>query len=84
MSTEMIHARIDTNLKHEAEKVFRSLGINTADAIRMFLSQVTLRKGIPFDVRIPNKETRKAMEDLKLNRNLNRIPSDSLDDLFHD
>ena len=51
MKTQMIHTRIDENLKREAELVFSALGINTADAIRMFLTQVTLKRGIPFDVK---------------------------------
>lgn len=65
VKTQMIHARINQNLKHEAEVIFRNLGINTADAIRMFLTQVTLKRGIPFEVKIPNLETRKSIEDSK-------------------
>jgi DNA-damage-inducible protein J len=68
--TQMIHTRIDQNLKRKAELVFSSLGINTTEAIRMFLTQVTLRQGIPFDIKIPNKETRKAMDELLTNKNL--------------
>ncbi len=83
MKTQMIHTRIDENLKREAELVFSALGINTADAIRMFLTQVTLKRGIPFDVKIPNKETREAMEDARLNRNMTRISVDDLDLLFN-
>lgn len=82
MTTQMIHARIDQNLKQKAEEVFSVLGINTADAIRMFLTQVTLTQGLPFDVKIPNKETRKAMEDSRLNRNLTHIPMEDFDRFF--
>lgn len=83
MKTQMIHTRIDENLKREVELIFSALGINTADAIRMFLTQVTLNQGIPFEVKIPNKETREAMEDARLNRNLTRISADDLDLLFN-
>ncbi len=83
-TTQMIHARIDSNLKQQAEAVFFALGINTADAIRMFLTQVTLNQGLPFDVKIPNKETRKAIEDSRLGRNLTRISINDLDKLFND
>lgn len=82
MPTEMIHARVDHDLKKEAEIIFRSLGINTSDAIRMFLSQVTMKKGIPFDVKIPNKETREAIEDLILKRNLTTCTKEDFDKLF--
>ncbi len=63
MKTQMIHTRIDPDLKHQAEQVLKTLGINTADAIRMFLTQVTLQKALPFDLRIPNAQTRQAIED---------------------
>lgn len=46
------------------------MGISTTDAIRIFLSQVRLRRGLPFDVKIPNKTTLKAMEDAEEGRNL--------------
>ena len=84
MATQMIHARIEQNLKKEAEKIFSSLGINTSDAIRMFFTQVTLRHGLPFEMRIPNRETQKAMEDSRLNRNLTRVSVEELDELFND
>ena len=84
MKTEMIHARVDCNLKHDAELIFSSLGINTADAIRMFLTQVTLHQGIPFDLKIPNKETRKAMDDLIQGRNVTTATREEFDRLFHD
>lgn len=66
----MIHARIDPNLKHDVEQIFNALGVNTADAIRMFFKQVRINQGFPFDVKIPNKETQKAMEELRTNKNL--------------
>ncbi len=68
--TAMITTRIDPNLKNDAEKVLHKLGISTTEAINLFLSQVRLRKGLPFDVRIPNKATLKAMKDAEAGRNL--------------
>ena len=82
-TTQMIHTRIDPNLKHKAELVFSALGINTTEAIRMFLTQVALKQGIPFDVKIPNKETRKAMDDLILNRNVTTCRKEDFDKLFN-
>ena len=83
MKTEMIHARIDESLKHDAELVFKSLGINTADAIRMFLRQVTLYQGLPFKVKIPNKETLKAMEELRKNKNLKSYTAEEFTELLN-
>ena len=59
--TQMIHARIDPRLKKSTERVFRQIGISTTEAIRLFLKQVELHRGLPFPVAIPNKETVAAM-----------------------
>ena len=58
--TGMIRARIDPDLKVRAEAILGTLGLNASDAIRLFYTQVTLSDGLPFDVRIPNAETRKG------------------------
>jgi DNA-damage-inducible protein J len=57
----MVHARIDPQLKKSAERIFTKIGISTTEAIRLFLKQVELHKGLPFPVSIPNEETIAAM-----------------------
>ena len=59
-----INARVDRRLKAQADKVLRAVGVSTTDLITMLLRQVVLRKGVPFDVRVPNKETVAAMAEL--------------------
>lgn len=78
--TAMITTRVDPDLKADVEKVLGKLGINTTEAINLFLSQVRLRKGLPFDVKIPNKTTLRAMKDAEEGRNLSSY--DSLDKFF--
>ena len=56
-----INARVDKDLKAKAEKVLRRVGVSTTEVVTMLLHQIVLRKGVPFDVRIPNEETRQAM-----------------------
>jgi len=70
--TDTIRARIEPKLKAEAEGILNSLGMNPSDAIRMFYKQVVLRKGLPFEVVIPKAEIRRAIEDVKQRRGLNR------------
>ena len=60
--TETIRARVEPKLKHEAEAILKALGLSATDAITMFYRQVTLRRGLPFDVRLPNAETVEALE----------------------
>jgi DNA-damage-inducible protein J len=56
MKDAIVRARVCPDLKADAERVFEALGINTTEAIRMFLSQVRLRRGLPFSVDVPNDE----------------------------
>ena len=60
--TEMIRARVEPELKREAEDLFSALGLSTTEAITLFYKQVTLHQGLPFAVRIPNTETVEALE----------------------
>ena len=61
--TQMLHARIDPKVKASAERVFARIGISTTEAIRLFLKQVELHKGMPFPVAIPDAETVAAMRE---------------------
>jgi DNA-damage-inducible protein J len=61
--TTMVHARIDPYLKESAERVFSKIGISTTEAIRLFLKQVELHKGLPFPIAIPNAQTTAAMRE---------------------
>lgn len=54
MKDAIVRARVTPRLKEEAESVFEGLGISTTEAIRMFLTQVKLRRGLPFVVELPD------------------------------
>jgi DNA-damage-inducible protein J len=53
VKSAVVRARFELRLKEEAETIFESLGISTTEAIRMFLTQVKMRRGLPFAVEIP-------------------------------
>ena len=52
----IVHTRISPEIKKECDSIFAKLGITTSYAITLFLNQVTLRHGIPFDIVLPEKE----------------------------
>lgn len=54
-NTTAVYARIDTNLKENAEGILSRLGISPSSAIQMLYSQIVLRGGMPFDLRLPSK-----------------------------
>jgi DNA-damage-inducible protein J len=75
-----VRARIQPDLKKRVETMFEKLGLSTTEAITLFYRQVDLRRGLPFDVVIPNKTTRKTLEDTDAGRNL--ILCKDADDMF--
>ena len=63
--TGYITARIEPKLKQSASRVLTRIGVSTSDAITMFLRQVVMRQGMPFDVAVPNAQTQRAIEELE-------------------
>lgn len=59
--TAMVQARIEPDLKRNVEKILSAVGLSPTEAITVFYKHVELTRGIPFDVKIPNKETRAAI-----------------------
>ena len=60
--TEMIRARVEPQLKYQAEDVFSKPGLSPTEAITLFYAQVTLHNGLPFAVKVPNAETIKVLQ----------------------
>ena len=81
MLTTEIRSRIEPELKDEAQAVLGRVGLNISDAIRLFLRQVVVARGLPFEVReIPNPTTQAAM----LEARQTRARYDTAKDLFDD
>src|SRR5437899_1342420 len=56
-----IHVRVDEKTKRRATKTLAGMGISVSDAVRMLLVRVVAEKALPFDVKVPNATTVKAM-----------------------
>ncbi|MBA2670108.1 MAG: type II toxin-antitoxin system RelB/DinJ family antitoxin [Gemmatimonadetes bacterium] len=75
-------ARMDAELKEEAESILAGCGLNATQGISLFYRQIILHHGLPFDVKIPNGESRIAMREIETGEGL--IQSGSAEDLFAD
>ena len=53
--TSNIFARVEPEIKEQAERVLDQLGIPMSNAVGMFLRQVVLQQGIPFEMKLPKK-----------------------------
>ena len=73
--SEMIRARVEPELKQAAEAVLDKLGMTPTEAITLFYKQVTLHRGLPFPVRIPNAATRRALREARAGRDVETFAS---------
>jgi DNA-damage-inducible protein J len=62
MQTEVIRTRIDPQIKKQAAKVMKSMGLTMSDGMRLFLYQVVQEKKLPFKVKAFNAATLAALE----------------------
>ncbi len=51
--TANIFARVEPSVKEQAEEVLSELGIPMSNAVSMFLKQIALQRGIPFEMKLP-------------------------------
>ena len=66
--TATARARINPEIKKEAETILRELGLSVSGAFDLFYRQIILNRGLPFEIRIPNEATLKAIEDARTRR----------------
>lgn len=78
--TVVIQARVKPELKAETDLIFKEIGINRSEAIKIFLNQVRLHRGLPFELKIPTAETEQIFKDTDAGKNLTR--HQSLQDAF--
>lgn len=78
MAPTMVHTRVDQKTKERAAKTLAAMGISISDAVRMLLVRVAAEKALPFDVRIPNATTVKAMRAADAGRGKRRKSADAL------
>ena len=75
-----VTARVDENVKKEAEILFKKIGLNMSTAMNLFLKKCILEQGIPFELKVPNRETRKILDEVEKGVGLSKT-FDSIDEL---
>jgi DNA-damage-inducible protein J len=76
-----VRARIDTATKERATDALESMGLSISDAIRLMLLRVADERRLPFEVKVPNATTRKAITELEAGKGKRFV---SVDDLMAD
>ena len=79
--TSNVFARVEPEIKDQAEEILDQLGIPMSNAIGMFLRQVIIHNGIPFEMKLPLKkplvmsELSKDDFDKEISKGINDIES---------
>ena len=70
--TTNINFRVDSEVKEQAEAIFKKAGLNTSAALILFLKQAIISIGIPFPIyaEIPNNKTLKAFTEVENDTNV--------------
>lgn len=70
--------KLDVEAKQQAQIIFNKLGITMGDAFNLFLHQINLHNGLPFEVKIPNKKTQKVIKEARSGKNISDFSTDEL------
>ena len=65
LKTTDVRSRIEPEIKDRAASVLADCCLTLSDAIRLFLRQVVIQRGLPFEIRTPNAETTEAMREAR-------------------
>jgi DNA-damage-inducible protein J len=63
--SSMVHVRIDETTKVQAAEALQAMGLSVSDAIRLFLCRVVADQALPFELKVPNAETRAAIAEAR-------------------
>lgn len=82
--TSMLHIRVDDDIKEQATEALTSMGLSVSDAVRLFLRRVVIDQSFPLELKVPNAETRAAMEESREMMAKRRARFASAHELFAD
>jgi len=82
--TSMLHVRVDDDIKEQATQALTAMGLSVSDAVRLFLRRVVIDQAFPLELKVPNAQTRVAMEESRTMMATRRARFASAEELFAD
>lgn len=64
-NTTMLHVRVDEELKAQAAEALAAMGLSVSDAVRILLKRVASDQAFPLELKVPNAQTRAAMDEAR-------------------
>ena len=82
--TSMLHIRVDDEIKTQASEALAAMGLSMSDAVRIFLKRVVNDQAFPLELKVPNAETRVALEEARARMKASEAKFASAQTLFDD
>ncbi|MFP4602295.1 MAG: type II toxin-antitoxin system RelB/DinJ family antitoxin [Halochromatium sp.] len=83
-NTSMLHVRVDNDIKAQASEALAAMGLSVSDAVRILLKRVVNDQAFPLELKVPNAQTRAAMEESRAMMKACSARFQSADALFDD
>ena len=80
--SSMLHIRVDDETKTQATEALAAMGLSMSDAVRIFLKRVVNDQAFPLELKVPNAETRAAMDEARAMMKARQSRFESADALF--
>lgn len=80
----MLHVRVDDEIKSHASEALAAMGLSVSDAVRILLKRVVNDQAFPLELKVPNAQTRVAMEKARAMTKARATRFDSADVLIDD
>ena len=82
--SSMLHVRVDDEVKTQASEALAAMGLTVSDAVRILLKRVVNDQSFPLELKVPNAQTRAAMEEARAMAKGRTARFDSADALIND
>lgn len=82
--TSMLHVRVDDEVKTQASEALAAMGLSVSDAVRILLKRVASDQAFPLELKVPNAQTRAAMEESRAMMKARRARFESAEALLDD
>ncbi len=80
--TSMLHVRVDDDLKARATEALNAIGLSTSDAVRLLLHRIVADQAFPLELKVPNAETRAALDEVRQMEAARRSRFADADEMF--
>ena len=80
--SSMLHIRVDDETKTQATEALAAMGLSMSDAVRIFLKRGGNDQAFPLELKVPNAETRAAMEEARAMMKARQARFESADTLL--